>query len=192
MNHSHYLLMESTHYFKDGASSMLINMSNVSTYNGSLPPYNDGMNGSFKPSDFNDNNNNNVVYPTRSNAKDCKHYLEHGTCFYGANCKFNHPKNKMLKTINVAKELNDIGLPLRLDKENCPFYMKSGKCSYGKTCQFNHPDYQSIKDMIVSSSYNDTHQDHQVNQSISSSNAIIDDASVRLLFFLLHFIVCLC
>ncbi len=183
------MIKGTSHLEMHESSSMLINMNNMSLYNGTLPPYSDGRNGQIKASDNNENNNNIAVYPTRTNAKDCKHYLDHGTCFYGTNCKFNHPKNKMLKTINIAKELNDVDLPLRPDKENCPFYMKSGKCSYGKTCQFNHPDYQSVKDIIASYSYSDIHQDHQINQSINSSNAVIDDASVRLLLLLF---ICLC
>lgn len=77
------------------------------------------------------------VLPQRPEQPDCHHFIKTGDCKFGANCRFNHPKEKA--TASMRTDLNLIGLPTRPGQPLCTFYIKHGICKFGPTCKFDHP-----------------------------------------------------
>ncbi|KAJ7964780.1 Zinc finger CCCH domain protein [Quillaja saponaria] len=75
-----------------------------------------------------------LALPERPDQPECQYFLSTGTCKYGSECKFHHPK------VGVAQSvLNPIGLPSRPGKALCSYYRVYGLCKYGPTCKFDHP-----------------------------------------------------
>ncbi|BFG32384.1 hypothetical protein CerSpe_186580 [Prunus speciosa] len=106
-------------------------------------------------------------YPVRFEAGDCWSYLKTGTCNFGPNCKFNHPRRRKNRKNNQnyfrsggckpgnaisfnpkrgepfvapVQKLNFMDLPIRPGEKECPDYMKNGSCKSETNCTFNHPD----------------------------------------------------
>lgn len=63
--------------------------------------------------------------------------MKNGTCKFGSNCKYNHPREGG-PVQPVA--LNTSGYPLRPGEKECSYYIKTGHCKFGSTCKFHHPD----------------------------------------------------
>lgn len=107
-----------------------------------------------------------AILPVRPSEPVCSFYAKTGKCKFGANCKFNHPKDINIAPV-IAKETiytsttgaadgsvpakthapttpaeahNAKGLPIRPGEVDCSFYMKTGSCKYGSICRYNHPD----------------------------------------------------
>lgn len=51
------------------------------------------------------------AFPERPDQPECQFYMKTGDCKFGAVCKFNHPKERMIPAPNCA--LSPLGLPLR-------------------------------------------------------------------------------
>lgn len=51
------------------------------------------------------------TFPERPDQPECQFYMKTGDCKFGAVCKFNHPKERMIPAPNCA--LSPLGLPLR-------------------------------------------------------------------------------
>jgi hypothetical protein len=51
------------------------------------------------------------IFPERPDQPECQFYMKTGDCKFGAVCKFNHPKERLIPAPNCA--LSAIGLPLR-------------------------------------------------------------------------------
>ncbi|TVU50568.1 hypothetical protein EJB05_01945 [Eragrostis curvula] len=51
------------------------------------------------------------IFPERPDQPECQFYMKTGDCKFGAVCKFNHPKDRLIPAPNCA--LNPLGLPLR-------------------------------------------------------------------------------
>ncbi|XP_051151794.1 zinc finger CCCH domain-containing protein 12-like [Andrographis paniculata] len=75
--------------------------------------------------------------PERPDQPECRYYMNHGTCKYGSECKYHHPREKMLQS--AASSLGPFGLPLRPGKPTCWHYTLYGHCKYGPACKFDHP-----------------------------------------------------
>ncbi|CAH9109843.1 unnamed protein product [Cuscuta epithymum] len=75
-------------------------------------------------------------YPLRPDAEDCAFYMKTGTCKFGFQCKFNHPRRKSQwpKDKGMLKENN----PERTVQTECKYYLSTGGCKYGKNCKYNH------------------------------------------------------
>ncbi|WOK98579.1 zinc finger CCCH domain-containing protein 37 isoform X2 [Canna indica] len=102
--------------------------------------------------------------PERPFEPVCSFYIKTGSCKFGTNCKFHHPKGLVpsseqynvkngqqdssvedgLKKIYIpythALSHNSKGLPIRPGQIDCAFYLKTGSCKYGSTCCYNHVD----------------------------------------------------
>ncbi|XP_038693852.1 zinc finger CCCH domain-containing protein 3-like [Tripterygium wilfordii] len=72
-------------------------------------------------------------FPDRPDQPECRYFMSTGTCKYGSDCKYNHPKER------IAQPLFDNGLPSRPGRAVCPTYSSYGLCKYGSTCRFDHP-----------------------------------------------------
>ncbi|KAM0879559.1 hypothetical protein ACQ4PT_034162 [Festuca glaucescens] len=77
------------------------------------------------------------IFPERPDQPECQFYMKTGDCKFGAVCKFNHPKERMVPAPNCA--LSSLGLPLRLGEPVCTFYSRYGICKFGPNCKFDHP-----------------------------------------------------
>lgn len=51
------------------------------------------------------------IFPERPDQPECQFYMKTGDCKFGAVCKFNHPKERLIPAPNCA--LSPLGLPLR-------------------------------------------------------------------------------
>ncbi|KAK4775109.1 hypothetical protein SAY86_010044 [Trapa natans] len=76
-------------------------------------------------------------FPERPGQPDCTFFLKTGDCKFKSNCKYNHPKNRILSPSVVP--LSDKGLPLRPDQNICSYYSRYGICKFGPACRFDHP-----------------------------------------------------
>ncbi|KAG6485313.1 hypothetical protein ZIOFF_053847 [Zingiber officinale] len=77
------------------------------------------------------------VFPERPDQPECQFYMKTGDCKFGAACKFNHPRERMVPPPNCL--LSPLGLPLRPGEPLCIFYSRYGICKFGAHCKFNHP-----------------------------------------------------
>ncbi|XP_062203533.1 zinc finger CCCH domain-containing protein 66-like isoform X2 [Phragmites australis] len=77
------------------------------------------------------------IFPERPDQPECQFYMKTGDCKFGAVCKFNHPKERLIPAPNCA--LSPLGLPLRLGEPVCTFYSRYGICKFGPNCKFDHP-----------------------------------------------------
>lgn len=46
--------------------------------------------------------------PDRPDQPECKYFMSTGTCKYGSDCKFHHPKERIAQSL-----INPLGLPVR-------------------------------------------------------------------------------
>jgi len=70
-----------------------------------------------------------------------QYYFKTGTCKFGSNCKYHHPKQDGSVQSVI---LNNGGFPLRPGEKECSYYMKTGQCKFGTTCKFHHPEFGGI------------------------------------------------
>lgn len=74
------------------------------------------------------------ILPERPSQQACRHFLSTGTCKYGSDCKFNHPKERIAHLL-----ANQLSFPIRPGQAVCSHYKIYGYCKYGSTCEFEHP-----------------------------------------------------
>ncbi|MED6123732.1 hypothetical protein PIB30_052096 [Stylosanthes scabra] len=75
-----------------------------------------------------------LTLPDRPDQPECRYYMNTGTCKYGSDCKFHHPKERITQSF-----INPLGLPVRPGQAICSYYRIYGICKYGPTCKFDHP-----------------------------------------------------
>ncbi|KAK9053313.1 hypothetical protein SSX86_029946 [Deinandra increscens subsp. villosa] len=75
--------------------------------------------------------------PVRPDEPKCRHFMNTGTCKYGSDCKYHHPREKMVQP--NASSVSPFGLPLRPGKPICLYYSLYGMCKYGSDCKYDHP-----------------------------------------------------
>ncbi|THG20227.1 hypothetical protein TEA_022699 [Camellia sinensis var. sinensis] len=81
-------------------------------------------------------------YPVREGEPDCSYYIRTGLCRFGATCRFNHPPNRKLDSIQfqaIATARMKGEYPERIGQPECQYYLKTGTCKFGATCKFHHP-----------------------------------------------------
>ncbi|KAE8685252.1 tyrosine specific protein phosphatase [Hibiscus syriacus] len=76
-------------------------------------------------------------FPERPNQPECRYYMNTGTCKYGSDCKYHHPKERIANS--VINGSGPLGLPSRPGQAVCSSYTMYGLCKYGPTCRFDHP-----------------------------------------------------
>ncbi|CAM8882458.1 unnamed protein product [Rhodiola kirilowii] len=74
--------------------------------------------------------------PERPGEPDCPYFLKTQRCKFGLNCKFNHPREKV---VDMVVKGESAALPDRPSEPPCAFYLKTGICKFGATCKFHHP-----------------------------------------------------
>ncbi|KAH7533126.1 hypothetical protein FEM48_Zijuj04G0097300 [Ziziphus jujuba var. spinosa] len=78
--------------------------------------------------------NSSPSLPERPDQPECRYFMNTGTCKYGTDCKYHHPKERI-----VQSATNQLGLPSRPGQAVCSYYTMYGICKYGPTCRFDHP-----------------------------------------------------
>ncbi|KAM0924104.1 hypothetical protein ACQ4PT_005096 [Festuca glaucescens] len=99
-------------------------------------------------------------YPERPGEPECPFYMKNRFCKYGAQCRFNHPKNsnpmaqiptnaKYYVATNGHHQSTRITLedympqqqqyPERPGQPDCQYYLRFGKCKFLSACIFHHP-----------------------------------------------------
>uniref|UniRef100_A0A7N0TTX5 C3H1-type domain-containing protein n=1 Tax=Kalanchoe fedtschenkoi TaxID=63787 RepID=A0A7N0TTX5_KALFE len=126
---------------QQGWSTYQRNMSPVSSTNtrGSSPSYNSssrclgasGSNGQVHYLSF-----FTPPYPERPDQPECRYFMNSGTCKYGPDCKYNHPRERIAQML--PQPVNPLGLPFRPGQPLCSSYSTYGICSNGPTCKFHH------------------------------------------------------
>ncbi|KAF7815037.1 zinc finger CCCH domain-containing protein 3 isoform X1 [Senna tora] len=76
----------------------------------------------------------NPTLPERPDQPECRYFMSTGTCKYGSDCKYHHPKERVAQST-----INPLGLPVRPGQAICSYYRTYGICKYGPTCKFDHP-----------------------------------------------------
>ncbi|KAL7000018.1 hypothetical protein U1Q18_001168 [Sarracenia purpurea var. burkii] len=75
--------------------------------------------------------------PERPDQPECRHFMSNGSCKYGSDCKYHHPRERFAQL--ATNSLGPLGLPLRPGQAVCSYYSLYGLCKYGPTCKFDHP-----------------------------------------------------
>lgn len=75
--------------------------------------------------------------PERPDQPECRYFMSTGSCKYGSDCKYHHPKERIAQL--ATNTLGPLGLPLRPGQAVCSHYNLYGLCKYGPTCKFDHP-----------------------------------------------------
>nr|VDD14594.1 unnamed protein product [Brassica rapa] len=73
-----------------------------------------------------------------SEKAECSFFMKTGTCKYGDNCKYSHPKERMLLS-PPPNLFNPVVLPARPGLPACGNFKAYGFCKYGANCKFDHP-----------------------------------------------------
>ncbi|XP_022727988.1 zinc finger CCCH domain-containing protein 3-like isoform X2 [Durio zibethinus] len=76
-------------------------------------------------------------FPERPDQPECRYYMNTGTCKYGSDCKYHHPKERIANS--AVNGISPLGLPSRPGQAVCSSYNMNGLCKYGPTCRFDHP-----------------------------------------------------
>ncbi|KAK8997501.1 hypothetical protein V6N11_012060 [Hibiscus sabdariffa] len=76
-------------------------------------------------------------YPERPDQPECRYYMNNGSCKYGSDCKYHHPKGRIATT--AINSVGPLGLPSRPGQAVCSSYSMYGLCKYGPACRFDHP-----------------------------------------------------
>uniref|UniRef100_A0A2P2NGP4 Zinc finger protein n=1 Tax=Rhizophora mucronata TaxID=61149 RepID=A0A2P2NGP4_RHIMU len=74
--------------------------------------------------------------PERPDQPECRHFMSTGTCKYGSECKYHHPKERVAQ---AANSIGPLGLPSRPGQAVCSNYSMYGICKFGPSCRFDHP-----------------------------------------------------
>lgn len=69
--------------------------------------------------------------------QDCVHYMQTGSCTFGARCHYNHPTAKKMHVVTPGHNMEE--LPDRPGQLECQFYIKTGTCRFGHACRYHHP-----------------------------------------------------
>ncbi|WVZ60141.1 hypothetical protein U9M48_010199 [Paspalum notatum var. saurae] len=101
-----------------------------------------------------------TVYPDRPGEPECPFYVKTGSCKFGTNCKFHHPKDLTPSLQDSASPKRSVAAnehhpaagttlqncmyqqqkyPERPGQPDCRYYMQFGKCKFQSACIFNHP-----------------------------------------------------
>ncbi|KAH0854720.1 hypothetical protein HID58_057754 [Brassica napus] len=73
-----------------------------------------------------------------SERAECRFYMNTGTCKYGDDCKYSHPKERMLQSPpNLSHHI--VLLPARPGQPACGNFKAYGFCKYGPNCKYDHP-----------------------------------------------------
>lgn len=101
-----------------------------------------------------------MVYPEKPGEPKCPFYMKTGSCKFGANCKFHHPKDLTPSMQRPASPKRSVAAnehhpaarttlqdhmfqqqkcPERPGQPDCRYYMQFGKCKFQSACIFNHP-----------------------------------------------------
>ncbi|CAN8315805.1 unnamed protein product [Cochlearia groenlandica] len=72
-----------------------------------------------------------------SEIGECRFFLNTGTCKYGDDCKYSHPKEGMLQPHPNLINPNVL-LPARPGQPACGNFKAYGVCKYGANCKFDH------------------------------------------------------
>ncbi|AEC08763.1 zinc finger nuclease 2 [Arabidopsis thaliana] len=71
-----------------------------------------------------------------SERAECRFFMNTGTCKYGDDCKYSHPKERLLQSPPTL--LNPIVLPARPGQPACGNFKAYGFCKFGANCKFDH------------------------------------------------------
>ncbi|KAL8145533.1 hypothetical protein AgCh_003628 [Apium graveolens] len=75
--------------------------------------------------------------PERPDQPECRYFMNNGSCKYGRDCKYHHPREKIAQL--AAGSIGPLGLPLRPGQAVCSYYSMYGLCKFGPTCRYDHP-----------------------------------------------------
>ncbi|OAY35061.1 zinc finger CCCH domain-containing protein 3 isoform X1 [Manihot esculenta] len=79
----------------------------------------------------------NTNLPERPDQPECRYFMNTGTCKYGSDCKYHHPKDRIAQL--GTNPVGPPGLPSRPGQPICSNYSMYGLCKFGPTCRFDHP-----------------------------------------------------
>lgn len=71
----------------------------------------------------------------------CKFFAEHGTCKFGAQCKYKHGEDDGTKVVDVKKHAANhhaTNSTKPTDSMVCKYYKSAAGCSRGDQCKFKH------------------------------------------------------
>ncbi|KAG2332767.1 hypothetical protein Bca52824_003947 [Brassica carinata] len=73
-----------------------------------------------------------------SERAECRFFMNTGTCKYGDDCKYSHPKERILQSQpNLSHTI--VVLPARPGQPECGNFKTYGFCKYGQNCKYDHP-----------------------------------------------------
>ncbi|XP_010556971.1 PREDICTED: zinc finger CCCH domain-containing protein 3-like [Tarenaya hassleriana] len=72
----------------------------------------------------------------RLDQPECRYFMSTGTCKYGDDCKYNHPKER--NSQSPQNLLSPVVLPSRPGQPACTNFMAYGFCKFGPNCKFDH------------------------------------------------------
>ncbi|CAN6807369.1 unnamed protein product [Brassica oleracea] len=73
-----------------------------------------------------------------SERAECRFFMNTGTCKYEDDCKYSHPKERMLQSPpNLSHHI--VLLPARPGQPACGNFKAYGFCKYGPNCKYDHP-----------------------------------------------------
>ncbi|KAK9161495.1 hypothetical protein Syun_007836 [Stephania yunnanensis] len=78
-------------------------------------------------------------YPERPGESNCVHYMRTGSCGYGPNCRYNHPRDRASAAAGFFRQGGEY--PEREGQPVCQYFMKTGTCKFGASCKYHHPKY---------------------------------------------------
>ncbi|CAL4907035.1 unnamed protein product [Urochloa decumbens] len=117
------------------------------------------------------------IFPERPDQPECQFYMKTGDCKFGAVCKFNHPKERLIPAPNCA--LSPLGLPLRPGEPICTFYSRYGICKFGPNCKFDHPMGTHMYGTATSPTGDAPTMHYQLASSPGHSERLLDGGSGR-------------
>ncbi|KAK8458159.1 hypothetical protein SEVIR_3G306600v4 [Setaria viridis] len=117
------------------------------------------------------------IFPERPDQPECQFYMKTGDCKFGAVCKFNHPKERLIPAPNCA--LSPLGLPLRPGEPVCTFYSRYGICKFGPNCKFDHPMGTLMYGTSTSPTGDAPTMHYQLASSPGHSERLLDGGSGR-------------
>ncbi|EOA40603.1 hypothetical protein CARUB_v10009335mg [Capsella rubella] len=75
--------------------------------------------------------------PESCDQPECRFFMNTGTCKYGDDCKYNHPRVRMSPPLPSL--INPFVLPARPGQPACGNFRSYGFCKFGPNCKFDHP-----------------------------------------------------
>jgi hypothetical protein len=117
------------------------------------------------------------IFPERPDQPECQFYMKTGDCKFGAVCKFNHPKERLIPAPNCA--LSPLGLPLHPGEPVCTFYSRYGICKFGPNCKFDHPMGTLMYAAATSPTGDAPTMHYQLASSPGHSERLLDGGSGR-------------